>query len=78
MNPAYLAAAARLVETAAERGQTAAQLALAWTLANPAVTAAIMGASTVAQLEGNLPAFDLEMTPDEREALTQLIEGQGD
>ncbi len=75
-NPAYLAASARLVQIAAERGQTAAQLALAWILANPAITAAIMGASTVAQLEGNLPAFDLAMTPDEREALSQAVEGQ--
>jgi len=73
MDPRYLAAAAKLVEIAEERGQTAAQLALAWTMAHPAITAAVMGASSIAQLESNLPAFDLEMTPDERKELTQIV-----
>jgi len=73
MNPRYLAAAARLAEVAQARGQTAAQLALAWTLANPAVTAAVMGASSIEQLESNLPAFEMEMTPEDRKELTQII-----
>ena len=73
MAPRYLAAAAKLAEMAEARGQTAAQLALAWTMAHPAITAAVMGASSIAQLESNLPAFDIEMTPDERKELTQII-----
>jgi len=63
----------RTSEIAEARGQTAAQLALAWTMAHPAITAAVMGASSVAQLESNLPAFDLEMTPEQRQELTQTI-----
>lgn len=76
MNAAHLSAAARLVELAEARGQTAAQLALAWILANPAVTAAITAASSVAQLEANLPAFDLDMGPDEREAISAAVLSQ--
>ena len=73
MDPRYLAAAAKLAEMAQARGQTAAQLALAWTMAHPAMTAAVMGASSVEQLESNLPAFDLEMTPEQRQELTQIV-----
>jgi aryl-alcohol dehydrogenase-like predicted oxidoreductase len=75
MDAEYLSAAARLAQIADQRGQTAAQLALAWILANPAVTAAVMGASSVAQLEANLPAFDMAMSIEEREALSAAIEG---
>jgi L-glyceraldehyde 3-phosphate reductase len=73
-NPSHLAAAARLLEIAATRNQTPAQLALAWTLANRAITAAIMGASSIAQLESNLPAFDLEMSAEEGKALSEAME----
>ena len=40
------------------RGQSLAQMALAWTLHLPAVTSALIGASSVAQLEDNLRALD--------------------
>jgi aryl-alcohol dehydrogenase-like predicted oxidoreductase len=73
MDPRYLAAAAKLAEIAQVRGQTAAQLALAWALAHPAVTAAVMGASSVEQLESNLPAFDLDMSKEDRDALSAAI-----
>ena len=43
---------------AKERGQTLAQMALAWTLRLPAVTSALIGASTVAQIEENVAALD--------------------
>jgi L-glyceraldehyde 3-phosphate reductase len=46
----------RLREIAAARGQTIAQLALSWVLRHPAVTSALIGASSVAQLEQNLAA----------------------
>ena len=45
-----------LNEIAAGRGQTLAQLAIAWTLRDPRVTSALIGASSVAQLEDNLVA----------------------
>jgi aryl-alcohol dehydrogenase-like predicted oxidoreductase len=44
---------------AVEIGATTAQVALAWTLRNPAVTAPIIGARTLAQLEGNLGALEV-------------------
>jgi aryl-alcohol dehydrogenase-like predicted oxidoreductase len=46
-------------QVAAELGSSAAQVAIAWTLANPSVTAPIIGARTVAQLEDNLLALDV-------------------
>jgi L-glyceraldehyde 3-phosphate reductase len=46
-----------LAAIADERGQTLAQMALAWALRDPRVTCALIGASTVAQLEENLSAL---------------------
>jgi L-glyceraldehyde 3-phosphate reductase len=43
---------------AARRGQTLAQLALAWVLRDPRVTSALVGASSVEQLEANVAALD--------------------
>lgn len=54
----YLARARALTEIAAERGQTLAQLALSWVLRHPQVTSALIGASSVAQLEQNVAALD--------------------
>jgi len=45
-----------LADIAAARGQTLAQLALSWVLRDPRVTSALIGASSVAQLEENLAA----------------------
>jgi len=54
-----------LNEIAAARGQTLAQLALAWTLRDPRVTSALIGASSVSQLEANVAALDrLDFTED--------------
>src|SRR5207302_10291289 len=47
-----------LNEIAAGRGQSLAQLALAWALRDPRVTSALIGASSVAQLEANVAALD--------------------
>jgi L-glyceraldehyde 3-phosphate reductase len=46
-----------LNEIAAGRGQTLAQMALAWTLRDPRVTSTLAGASSVAQLEANVAAL---------------------
>jgi L-glyceraldehyde 3-phosphate reductase len=55
-----------LNEIAAARGQSLAQLALAWTLRDPRITSALIGASSVAQLEANVAALDrLDFTDDE-------------
>jgi L-glyceraldehyde 3-phosphate reductase len=55
-----------LNDIAARRGQSLAQMALAWTLRDPRMTSIVIGASSVAQLEANVAALDnLAFTPDE-------------
>jgi L-glyceraldehyde 3-phosphate reductase len=47
-----------LNQIAAKRGQSLAQMAVAWTLRDPGVTSALVGASSVRQLEQNVAALD--------------------
>jgi len=55
-----------LNEIAAQRGQTLAQLALAWTLRDPRVTSTLVGASSVEQLEANVATLKkLDLTEEE-------------
>jgi L-glyceraldehyde 3-phosphate reductase len=55
-----------LNEIARGRGQSLAQMALAWTLRDPRVTSALIGASSVPQLEDNVAALErLEFSADE-------------
>jgi L-glyceraldehyde 3-phosphate reductase len=55
-----------LNEIAGRRGQTLAQLALAWTLRDPRVTSTLVGASSVEQLEANVATLEkLDLTDDE-------------
>ena len=55
-----------LNELAARRGQTLAQMALAWTLRDPRMTSTLVGVSSVEQLEANVAALDrLDFTPEE-------------
>lgn len=55
-----------LNEIAAGRGQSLAQLALAWVLRNPVVSSALVGVSSVAQLRANLAAVEnMEFGADE-------------
>lgn len=69
-----VARARRLNEIAARRGQTLAQMALAWILTDERVTSVIIGASSVAQLKANLRAVDnLAFTPDELHLIDSII-----
>jgi L-glyceraldehyde 3-phosphate reductase len=55
-----------LNEIASRRGQSLAQLALAWTLRDPRITSALIGASSVAQLETNVATLErLDLSDDE-------------
>jgi L-glyceraldehyde 3-phosphate reductase len=55
-----------LNEIAAKRGQTLAQMAIAWVLRDPRITSALIGARTVEQLDNSLAALDSpEFSPDE-------------
>ena len=61
-----LARVRALNEMAQRRGQTLAQMALAWTLRDPRVTSTLIGASSVAQLEDSLGALQkLSFSEDE-------------
>ncbi|RLV51223.1 L-glyceraldehyde 3-phosphate reductase [Nocardioides mangrovicus] len=59
----------RLNQIAADRGQQLAQLALQWALRDPRVTSAVIGASSVEQLDTNLDALDGPPLTDEELAL---------
>jgi L-glyceraldehyde 3-phosphate reductase len=66
LDEATMAKVRALNELAKRRGQTLAQMALAWTLRDPRVTSALIGASSKAQLEQNVAALDnLEFSPKE-------------
>ncbi|MEG0162184.1 MAG: aldo/keto reductase, partial [Aurantimicrobium sp.] len=59
-----------LTAIAEARGQTLAQMALLWTLRNPGVTSALIGASSVKQLEDNIAAIHgPDFEPEELEAI---------
>jgi L-glyceraldehyde 3-phosphate reductase len=58
MSQENLAKVRALNQVAERRGQTLAQMALAWTLRDPRVTSTLIGASSVAQLDSNLAALD--------------------
>lgn len=64
----------KLNEMAAERGQSLAQMALAWTLKNGLVTSVIIGASSIAQIDDNLKAInDTRFSAEELEMIDRII-----
>jgi L-glyceraldehyde 3-phosphate reductase len=69
-----LATVRALGEIATGRGQTLAQMALAWVLRDPRVTSALVGASSVAQLEDNVAALQrLEFDDEELARIDRLV-----
>jgi len=63
---------------ARQRGQTLAQMALAWTVRLPAITSALIGASKVEQIEENVRALDnLTFSPEELRAIDDLTLSRG-
>jgi L-glyceraldehyde 3-phosphate reductase len=68
-----------LAAIATRRGQSLAQMALAWTLRDPRVTSALVGASSVAQLEENLGALQkLDFSPAELDEIERALTGTAD
>lgn len=68
-----VARSARLNELAAQRGQTLAQMALAWCFHRPEVSSVIIGTSSVQQLKDNIAALNnTEFTDDELWKLGEL------
>jgi L-glyceraldehyde 3-phosphate reductase len=67
-----------LNQIAKRRGQSLAQMAVAWTLRDPVVTSALLGASSVAQLEQNVAALDkVEFSPGELEEIDRYATESG-
>ena len=70
LTPENLSRVKGLNEIAQRRGQSLAQLAIAWVLRDPRVTSALLGASSVAQLEQNVAALErLDFEPGELEEI---------
>ena len=63
-----------LNQIAKDRGQTLAQMALAWVLRRPEVTSVLIGASSVAQLDDNVAALKrLDFTEEELAAIEEIL-----
>src|SRR5476651_159721 len=63
-----------LNEIAVKRGQPLAEMALAWVLRLPEVTTALIGASSIAQLESNVKTLDrLEFSPEELAEIGEIL-----
>ncbi len=68
---------AELLRKVGERhGKAPGEVALAWTLANPAVTAAIVGLRRADQVNGTLGALDFRLSPDELSEIERFSEQQ--
>ncbi|HWQ14574.1 MAG TPA: aldo/keto reductase [Roseiflexaceae bacterium] len=77
LNAERRAALHELNAMAKVRGQTLAQMALAWLLRLPAITSALIGASSVQQIEENVAALDnLAFTADELRRIDELTKGR--
>ncbi|WFE38596.1 L-glyceraldehyde 3-phosphate reductase [Micromonospora sp. WMMD998] len=74
LDEAKMATVRALAEVARRRGQTLAQLALVWALRDPRMTSLIIGASSVAQLEGNVAALDnLDLAGEDLAEIERLL-----
>ena len=71
-NSTYYEVAERFNTYAAEKGLQPATLAVSWVMTHPAITAPIIGARNLEQLEGSLAALDLKMDPEWRQELSSL------
>ncbi|GMA56729.1 aryl-alcohol dehydrogenase-like predicted oxidoreductase [Alicyclobacillus sacchari] len=63
----------KLEDIAKSIGASLSQLAIAWTLRQPNVASAIIGASRIAQVDENVRAVDLELTPDILRAVDDVL-----
>ena len=80
ITPEVIARVRQLDDLAQGRGQSLAQMALAWVLRDSRVTSTLIGASSVAQLEDNVAATkDLGFSDDELTRIDELaVESEGD
>jgi aryl-alcohol dehydrogenase-like predicted oxidoreductase len=62
-----------LEEIAAAKRATLSQLALAWLVAQPGVTAPILGPRTLDQLHDNLGALEVKITAEDRATIDRIV-----
>jgi aryl-alcohol dehydrogenase-like predicted oxidoreductase len=67
----------RYEKLCADLGERPADVALAWLLANPVVTAPIIGPRTVEQLDGSLRALKVTLAPETLASLDEIFPGPG-
>lgn len=72
MNERGFTAVDKLEEVGKAHDATIAQTAIAWVLANPAVTSAIIGANSIEQLEDTMKGAELTLSADEKSALDEV------
>jgi L-glyceraldehyde 3-phosphate reductase len=78
LTPEVLGKIRSLNEIARLRGQTLAQMAVAWVLRDPRVTSALVGASSVEQLEANVAALDhVEFSPEQLDEIDRYATDSG-
>lgn len=74
LNPENLEKIRRLNEIASERGQSLAQMALAWVLRRPEVTSVLIGASSTTQLENSAACLEhLEFSEEELKQIDGIL-----
>jgi L-glyceraldehyde 3-phosphate reductase len=77
ITPETLAKVRALNEIATRRGQPLAQMALAWALRDPRVTSAVIGVSSIAQLEENRAALDRQdFSPSELDEIDRALKSE--
>ena len=69
----YCVSAEKLKEVAGDKGISLVQLAIAWVLRVPAVTCALVGAKSVAQVEEHVAAAEVSLTVDELERIETIL-----
>lgn len=74
MNERGFTAVERLEAIGQAHGATVAQTAIAWVLANPAVTSAIIGANSIAQLEDTFAGAEIALSAEEKGALDETTD----
>jgi aryl-alcohol dehydrogenase-like predicted oxidoreductase len=62
-------------EVAEPRGVPLSQIALAWVLANPAISTALVGARTPAEVDANDAGTELDLTPAEHAKIETILTG---
>jgi aryl-alcohol dehydrogenase-like predicted oxidoreductase len=72
-NQRKLEAADALAQLAEEAGHTLIEIALAFVIRHPAVTAAIIGPRTMEHLESQLPAIDVELPDDVLDRIDEIV-----